>query len=944
MDERNPDPSGSMKLSQLQELISDTSSARLESGVQAGLQILSDIEAALAEAKTVPEIAQWIKTSNELRSQTAYRRTVVGVVGSTGAGKSSVINAVLDEEGLLPTNFMRACTAVVTEVAYNPSDRIDEKYRAEIHFISREEWINELRILLSDMTQASDPLGTDEPSSESDAGVAFHKIRSVYPFLAKDEIRKGKFDPCELTAHHTVKGLLGSVQHIKSPTAQEFLALLKKFIDSKEKTPGRGKDPDAMEYWPLIKVVKVFVRSPILASGLVLVDLPGVQDSNAARSAVASKYIEQCTGLWVVAPITRAVDDKSAQTLLGDSFKRQLQFDGAYSRVTVVCSKADDLSVTEALKLIPEGERAHQLHAREQLLQTEREKLQEEVNELKHRNSEIDSQISQLLTYIVSLRTALDRSDGRENLLVSPGAPESGPLDEPSLVLLSAFGFNPAMGRLSAAHAEKKALKKPLASQRKALRELKADLKSLNSEIKHACVKWRNDRTRPLIQFQFAEGIREMDLDNAAEENENSDSSQVRRNYDDIARKLPVFCVSSKAYQKMSGRLKIDDQVAGFPGLEDTEIPALQKHAMETADETRSATCRRFLTDLRNFLTSVHLQVVLSDQPTKLADDMREAELRYLEKAMDGLRKDLNSALTQAFSVCREVVDCCIFRRSNMAAKVAEDAAIATVNSWICPATDGGLAYQTFRATCVRARGAMDFNAALAKPFLKHLSGSWEYVFESYFPELIEKLVARFGQALSAFRLQMDKRPELRKIPSFALAIHRVKILENNLSDMANLMEVVKTGQKKANRLIVPALTEAMAVAYGHCAGESGTGCYKRIKAYMLDHVERNQGTMFRAAARKMESALLSTVDDFEAEVKAEASRIVLLIQTDFRAVVAHQDIFKALSTARDDVRNLLAQVDGRFEQILKMQVTQAPPPVTIKQEMPSETSDSASD
>jgi hypothetical protein len=28
-----------------------------------------------------------------------------------------------------------------------------------------------------------------------------------------------------------------------------------------------------MEYWPLIKVVKVFVRSPVLESGLVLVDL-----------------------------------------------------------------------------------------------------------------------------------------------------------------------------------------------------------------------------------------------------------------------------------------------------------------------------------------------------------------------------------------------------------------------------------------------------------------------------------------------------------------------------------------------------------------------------------------------------------------------------------------------------------------------------------------------
>jgi hypothetical protein len=34
--------------------------------------------------------------------------------------------------------------------------------------------------------------------------------------------------------------------------------------------------------------------------------------------------------------------------LLGESFKRQLKFDGTYSRITFICSKTDDISITEA--------------------------------------------------------------------------------------------------------------------------------------------------------------------------------------------------------------------------------------------------------------------------------------------------------------------------------------------------------------------------------------------------------------------------------------------------------------------------------------------------------------------------------------------------------------------------------------------------------------------
>lgn len=106
------------------------------------------------------------------------------------------------------------------------------------------------------------------------------------------------------------------------------------------------------------------MKSPALSTGAVIVDLPGVHDSNAARAAVAENYMKECTGLWIVAPITRAVDDKAAKSLLGESFKRQLKMDGGFStyvasssqvpqltiavRITFICSKTDDISLMEA--------------------------------------------------------------------------------------------------------------------------------------------------------------------------------------------------------------------------------------------------------------------------------------------------------------------------------------------------------------------------------------------------------------------------------------------------------------------------------------------------------------------------------------------------------------------------------------------------------------------
>ncbi len=129
-----------------------------------------------------------------------------------------------------------------------------------------------------------------------------------------------------------------------------------------------------------------------------------------------------------------------------------------------------------------------------------------------------------------------------------------------------------------------------------------------------------------------------IDQENASHDEENFDPSCVHQDYKEVAKKLPVFCVSSKAYQKMSGRLEHDEQVPGFTCLEETEIPALQRHALGIVHETRAVTCR-FLSELDRFLTSLHLQIVQSGQPLKIADDLRENELQAVAQAVEKLKK-----------------------------------------------------------------------------------------------------------------------------------------------------------------------------------------------------------------------------------------------------------------------------------------------------------------
>lgn len=607
----------------LERIRSSSAPDTIGQGVKLGLKVLDGLRALLnSESKDGNEAARWIGRFDTLKRKLKETRTVVGILGNTGAGKSSLINALLDEEDIIPTNCMRACTAVPTEICYNYDDSSKGSYRGEAEFISEEDWQKEIGLLLAELVDPTKKLSRDYLLPDTGAGIAYAKIKAVYPHLSNDRLAKSSVK--DLMEDAAVKDILGTVKSHKRSKASDLQSDLQIYVDSVEKYGTDVRGNTTMAYWPLIKVVRIYLKSKVLSTGTVLVDLPGVHDSNAARSAVADRFRAECSSVWIVSPINRAVDDKAAKHLLGTSFKLQLTMDGNYSNVTYICSKTDEISVREVADKLDSDSTIRSLWKEEEECSRNISRVRSEMQALVEERDELDE-----------MRDSLEAGRSRKRKLADGGSSDALDAADASL-------------EEETAHLRKESVR-----IRKRLKELKTQLSSLQTERTRLstdatarCVEARNRYSMDAIRSDFAEGVRET-VEDAESQHVGGTQPAAEPDYARIAQSLPVFCVSSRGYQHLMGRSK-DPTIGGYRTPADTQIPQLREHAMRLGDLELSTTRKTFLAELTQVLRSLFLWASNGDARTTALSDDELSKLRALDTRIAALRVELDNWIKTA--------------------------------------------------------------------------------------------------------------------------------------------------------------------------------------------------------------------------------------------------------------------------------------------------------
>lgn len=303
--------------------------------IERAARVRSTLNEQLRAAGNVQLLALWngwetrlIKLSEEA---TKRPEVEISLVGGTGAGKSTLVNALLDVR-LLPVSNMRACTAAISEIAYVDAS----SYRATVEFVPRESWQREIDLLLADIGDArygdEAAEGPDTLESLEIPRIARDKLWAVY--RPNEDSDPATLDPRALKEPPEITHALDTgFEEFASEDLDEFRKRIIFYLDSKHR------------YWPIVKSVKIQGPFSALKSGAKLVDLPGINDPNEARERVTKTHLKTCRFVWIVFNAKRVLTRDTINLMGSDDFLRQVVMDGRADALTFVATASDDVDV-----------------------------------------------------------------------------------------------------------------------------------------------------------------------------------------------------------------------------------------------------------------------------------------------------------------------------------------------------------------------------------------------------------------------------------------------------------------------------------------------------------------------------------------------------------------------------------------------------------------------
>ncbi|USW48463.1 hypothetical protein Slin15195_G017820 [Septoria linicola] len=452
------------------------------------------------------------------------------------------------------------------------------------------------------------------------------------------------------------------------------------------------------------------------------------------------------------------------------------------------------------------------------------------------------------------------------------------------------------------------ALKDRLRELDKLLDALEDEEFDIEAESSAICIAGRNEYSRGAIQQDFSQGIRELDMENAEEENpDDFDPDEEKRDYDEVARSLPVFRVSSRAYQRLCGRMKKDTEVAGFTDIAQTEVPQLQVHCKKLTVKGHDGT------------------------GIKLTSQQLDAEKSFLVRKLKELEAHLETVVEETLKDATETLTDQLFAKLDPAVSSAISEALPKAGSWGLPKPDGGLHWSTYRATVRRSGvfagsgGARDINNELTEPIYRQLATIWEKVFQRRLPNILLSFKKSATNVVKQFHAAVETRSRERGTGATRLNM-LTRQLDQYSATCGDLCAVavnsLNEGQREINREFVPVIAEAMEPAYSSAAEERGTGSVKRMKARVTGHVDVHKTQMFGQASQQVRASLLKLCRTIKENMLGKADEVYLAMQRDYTSAfsgVSVGDIKMSREdrVARREVDQVITAADKHFQDSL---------------------------
>ncbi|TEY79928.1 hypothetical protein BOTCAL_0040g00200 [Botryotinia calthae] len=303
-----------------------------------------------------------LNDSKGLSARDISSTRTIAILGASGEGKSSLINSLLHVTELARTSDGgSACTSVVTEYRQRKSSTL-EPFSIEVEYLSkpeRQEMVEELfwsyrQLFLPDSDNEGNKLDSDEQQRiERESAVAWSALEAV--FSQQEEFSINFMSDKSEGAFGRIKSqLLEWMQKMEFPAGDEsglWTASAHTSDECQELTSVFMED----KLWPFTKIIRVYLDAEVLKTGVVLADLPGLQDTNLARVRATQKYLQSCDHVFIATRISRAITDATLNSALYGELKRHVPLAWEESggtninfKLAVICTRSEDIKPNTA--------------------------------------------------------------------------------------------------------------------------------------------------------------------------------------------------------------------------------------------------------------------------------------------------------------------------------------------------------------------------------------------------------------------------------------------------------------------------------------------------------------------------------------------------------------------------------------------------------------------